>query len=165
MRLVDVPVIGEIGTEPDARPGGLLVCQKCDREFAHTGRGRKPRTCPDCRPTRSSSGGGTASAEKQADAAIRGLKAGHSMIALGLVSAGYMQTASAFADAEDKWEIAAREALVNDPKLAKMIVGASAKTGSIAFFGAYAGLAMAVGQAAYVERREIRAAREESEGE
>lgn len=37
---------------PDAPTPGDLTCEKCGASFDHTGRGRKPKTCPDCRKKR-----------------------------------------------------------------------------------------------------------------
>lgn len=59
----------------ESLPGvGEHVCSKCARTFEHTGRGRPPKTCPDCRTPRGKSAKPSAEEAPKRPRAIETLK-------------------------------------------------------------------------------------------
>lgn len=119
--------------DTDTMPGtnGDLTCESCGKSFDHTGRGRKPKKCPDCRATRTATSTPRKSS-KDVDAACAVLDTTYNAIALGLLMLS-PRAASTWAEQLDTLQAQNRLTLAGDPALTKSILRAGEKTGKAAF--------------------------------
>ena len=151
---------------PDTIPETMDVeypCQNCGREAGpYGGRGRKPKFCVDCKPTRKSSNGVkvTGTNANLAAQAAKTLGQLNGVAAIGLMAVGMMNTASALAAENDSFEERACAALVTDPDLCRLILKGGVKSAKISLAIAYAGLGMAIAPTALTEIREMKAERD-----
>lgn len=137
-------------------------CRECGKEAGpYSGRGRKPVYCQDCKPKRKNSTvkvtGNVGNLASQAALTLGQL---NGIIAMGLMAVGMMETASAIAANNDAFEERAREALVTDPDLCRLILKGGVKSARVSLGIAYAGLGLSVAPVAVAEFREKKAERD-----
>lgn len=121
--------------EGDVPPGdGALTCQNCGILFDHTGRGRKPKQCPECRATKSTATATRSrrTTSKDVESAIAVLDGAYNTLALGLMMLS-PRAATVWAQGIDTLQAANRVTLAGDPGLCKSILRAGEKSGKAAF--------------------------------
>ena len=126
--------------EGDVPPGdGALTCQNCGILFDHTGRGRKPKQCPECRATKSTARATRSrrTTSKDVESAIAVLDGAYNTLALGLMMLS-PRAATVWAQGIDTLQAANRVTLAGDPGLCKSILRAGEKSGKAAFAVAHA---------------------------
>lgn len=146
-------------------------CRVCGKEAGpYSGRGPKPKLCPDHKKTSNGTGarnakvtGAPASLAAQATQVLVQL---NGIFAIGCMALGFNDTASAIAGANGNFEEQAYAALLTDSDLCKLILKGGVKSAKMSLGIAYIGLGTAVGPTAYMEFKEKRAealARKEAE--
>ena len=175
----DVPVPDSLPRDEGIGPGAELTCEDCGTPLEYSGRGRKPKKCPEHRKNGSKSGTSTvrktnAANTKLAEQAADALALINSMIgaAVAMPFVGLEATAEAINVSNPTFRDMAAEALIADPKLARQILTAGGVSGKMALLMAYGMFGMAVAPVAYMElkaRQEVKAsgdiqARAESDG-
>lgn len=123
--------------DEDSAPGeGLLTCESCGNSFEHSGRGRKPKKCADCRAAGArASGAGTTrrnATSKDVKAALAVLEGAYSTVALGLMVLS-PNAASVWAAQVPSLQAQNEVILSGDPALTKSILRTGEKTGKAAF--------------------------------
>lgn len=123
---------------PDIPPAaGMLQCEQCGIHFEHSGRGRKPKKCPDCRATRTpSSGSSTRRSTADVKAALATLDSMYSAIAFGLLTVS-PASASVWAAQIEQLQRTNELALSGDKNLCRAINRMGERTGKAMFFGAH----------------------------
>lgn len=139
------------GSTPDA-PYGYFT------DGPNAGQPRKRR--PKGTGAASKPGRRTTNAEASASAAANMLARMNSLIGLGIASFGMPLTASAILDANEQFEIMAREALSTDPALCKRILSGGMSSSKAGLIMAYGAVGVAMLPAAQSEIREKRLARQ-----
>lgn len=140
--------------------------ERCNHEAGpYGGRGRKPKWCPEHKPTRSSATGKRAGANNvQAQAALDALVNMHNMGAMGLMVVGMGNTANAILGTEEGFRAQMLPQLQANPKRCAQILRAGAGASEAGFWTAYAMFAAAVVPTAKqeidVKRAEARERRE-----
>lgn len=86
----------------------------------------------------------------------------NNLVGLSLMAFGFPESASSIAEANNRFEVMATEALKTDPALCKKIMSAGAASGRTALFMAYGYMGMSIAPAM---RNEIIARRAEQEGD
>lgn len=128
-------------------------CEECGKGVPYGGRGRRPRFCDDHKPRKSqsssrSSGRGSEAVARNAASMLGQL---NGLIGMGLAMYGLNMTAASIERANEQFVESATQALINDPKLARKIVGLGATTGKASLAVAYGMLGAAIAPAAVVE--------------
>lgn len=121
---------------PDTTPGddpNTIYCDTCGNGFVHSGRGRKPKKCPDCRTVTAPKTSGTRRSNKDVDTALAVLESTYSAAALGLMVVS-PRAASTWVESADRLQQSNRAILVGDPNLVKSICRAGEKSGKTMFF-------------------------------
>ena len=125
---------------PDSVPGeNTLECEACGTHFEHTGRGRKPKKCPDCRANNAGTTTKPSSrrtTSKDVESAIAVLDGMYSTVSLGLVVLN-PRAAVAWAGQLDTLQAQNRVTLAGDANLTKSINRLGERTGKAAFFLAH----------------------------
>lgn len=126
--------VDTIPDETDSTPGGELTCENCGRQFDHTGRGRKPKNCPECRANSRTTmrTNTTRKSTKDVEAACAVLESAYSAVALGLLMLS-PRAAETWAHQVDTLQAQNKLTLAGDPMLCKSILRAGEKTGKAAF--------------------------------
>jgi len=142
-------------------------CDVCGKEAGpYSGRGRKPRKCPEHKRGTSSSTpktrGNNAVLAGQAVDALCQLNA---FAGVGLMMTGYRATASALADREEAFREQAYAALVTDPALCRMILRAGTTSGKVSLIIAYAMLGAGIAPTAIVEYKSKQLLKEQAQEE
>ncbi len=141
-------------------------CRVCGREAGpYGGRGRKPVHCDEHKknPVKVSKvSGKSADLAAQATAVLVQV---NGIIATVCMATGLFQTAGAIAKANPAFEEAARNALITDPELCRLITKSGAVSGKAMLVMAYAGMGIAVGPVAAMELKEKKMARAERQAE
>lgn len=144
-------------------------CQKCGREAGpYAGRGRKPKFCQACKPTRKASQGVprvTGTNATLAAQATEVLSQVNSFIALGAAAMKMFGTTGAIGAYDETFKAQAYAALVTDPALCQFILKGGAKSAKVTLLLAYGGMAVAVAPTAIEEIKGLQAARREARGE
>lgn len=108
---------------PDSVPGeNTLECEACGTHFEHTGRGRKPKKCPDCRASNAGTTTKPSSrrtTSKDVESAIAVLDGMYSTVSLGLVVLN-PRAAVAWAGQLDTLQAQNRVTLAGDANLTKI---------------------------------------------
>lgn len=157
----------EVTIPPDTVPPDLMdveyPCKGCGNEAGpYSGRGRKPVWCKGCKSGQRKSNpvkvtGNAANLASQAALTLGQL---NGALCIGLLAVGMTDTASAIAANNDVFEERARQALLTDPDLCRMIMKGGVKSAKVSLAIAYAGLGMAVAPVAVAEIREKKAERD-----
>ena len=100
--------------------------------------------------------------EKLARQAASLLAQANNIMATGLLLTGFRGTSSALANANDAFEENAYQALLPDPALCRSICKAGGTSSKLSLIIAYGMLGGQVGPIAYIEYRQMQAARRES---
>lgn len=152
---------------PDTIPETLdsvpeYPCENCGKEAGpYGGRGRKPKFCSDCKPNRKSNPVKvTGAAGNLASQAAITLGQLNGILCIGLMTVGMIETAKAIASENDMFEEKARQALLTDPDLCRMILKGGVKSAKISLTMAYVGMGVAVAPTALAELREKKAERD-----
>ena len=133
MSLYTVENLDLAGPDSDKAPGeGLLSCETCGINFDHTGRGRKPKNCPDCRTTKTTRVSSPRKSTKDVEAACAVLESAYSTVALGLFVIN-PRAATVWVEQCDRLQAQNRLTLAGDPNLTKSILRAGEKSGKAAF--------------------------------
>lgn len=137
-------------------------CEKCGVGFEHSGRGRKPKYCPEHRGTRSSNTTSKVKGtnEQLAAQALEVLCGFNGIAAFGMRLMRLTETGQAITDRETAFREQAYLALLMDPKLCQTILKSSGTSGIMGLFMAYGMLGAAI---APVAMNEIKALRAEAE--
>lgn len=129
-----------VPAEPDTNdtpyvPDGALICEQCGNPFEHSGRGRKPKRCPDCRATKST---GTRSKSPSGDVktAMAVLEGMYDSLSLALMMFS-PRGALTWSESRVKLEQTAQLSLQGDPALAKQICRIGTVSGRGMFYGAH----------------------------
>ena len=126
----------EIPTDDPIAPGdGMLTCESCGISYEHTGRGRKPKKCPDCRATGATAtprGTSRRATSKDVETAIAVLDSSYSAVALGLMILS-PRAASTWAGQIDQLQATNRTVLAGDPNLTKAICRGGERSGKVMF--------------------------------
>lgn len=121
----------------DSPPGeGMLTCDVCGTTFEHTGRGRKPKTCPEHRgktTATASSSSSRRTVSKDVESAIAVLDGAYSAGQLGLMMFS-PNAAVAWTNSIPELQKQNRVTLAGDPNLCKSICRMGERTGKAAFF-------------------------------
>lgn len=131
-----------VPSEPDDAPemvmptDGALTCEECGTLFEHSGRGRKPKRCPDCRTKKSSSAPRNRAPSGDVRAAMAVLDGMYNALSLGLMMTS-PRAASTWASQVDGLRETSQLSLQSDPTLAKQISRIGTVTGRGMFFGAH----------------------------
>jgi hypothetical protein len=127
------------------------ACLECGKELFYGGRGRHPKYCEAHKPAGSQTkrGKGSGSNAQLARQASEVLVQVNSFIAIGLMlpppnPVSLPDTAAALAGANEGFAVAAYEALLTDPGLARLILRGGGASGKLALILAYTMLAGAV---------------------
>lgn len=135
---VDIPT-GE-DTPNDFAPGeGMLTCEQCGNHFEHSGRGRKPKRCLDCRSKATGTATRTPSRKstpKDVETALAVLDGMYSTLSIGLFIVS-PNAASVWAGQTDQLQTTNRVTLAGDPALTKSICRLGERTGKAAFILAH----------------------------
>lgn len=122
--------------ETDEIPNNdFLTCESCNTSFEHSGRGRKPKRCPDCRK----SGPTTSRAKSPAGdvkSALAVLDGMYSAVSLGLFMLS-PNAAASWAAQIDQLQASNAVTLAGDKVLCKSITKMGERTGKAMFFGAH----------------------------
>lgn len=134
-------------------------CGECRKGVPYSGRGRRPKFCDEHKPNRSKSSPRATGkgAEQTARAAAGMLSQLNGLIGMGLSMYGLTMTAEQINTANAQFEEAATQALVNDPKLAKKIIGLGATSGKATLAVAYGMLGASIAPVAVMELRHKKA--------
>ena len=133
---VNIPPEAQSDTEPGEHG---LQCENCGRTFEHTGRGRKPKQCPECRAekrTTRSATGSRRSTSKDVETALAVLDSTYSTVAVGLLMVS-PKAAGVWAEQLDQLQTTNRLTLAGDPNLTKTICRAGERSGKAMFFLAH----------------------------
>lgn len=134
---VNIPPEAQSDTEPGEHG---LQCENCGRTFEHTGRGRKPKQCPECRAekrtTRSSATGSRRTSSKDVETALAVLDSTYSTVAVGLLMVS-PKAAAVWAEQLEQLQATNRLTLAGDPNLTKTICRAGERSGKAMFFLAH----------------------------
>ena len=126
---------------PETAPGeGQLTCEECGISFEHSGRGRKPKRCLDCRNARPTTGNKstvTRRAGKDVNAALAVMDSAYAMMTVGLMMFS-PKAASEWADKLESLRAQNRLAFEADASLCKSICRAGEKSGKAMFYGSHA---------------------------
>lgn len=128
-------------------------CVVCSAGIPYGGKGPRPKYCEDHKKNKSKSSARTSTrgnARVAEDAAML-LGQLNGLIGMGLQFYGLQMTAASIATANDQFVRAATNALENDPKLAKKIVGFGATSGKASLAVAYGMLGAAIAPVAVAE--------------
>lgn len=122
----------------EKQPGeGMLICEECGNHFDHSGRGRKPKRCPNCRSTKTS---GTASRSTRGNADVKSalavLDGIYGAVAIGLLAVS-PKAASVWAENLEQLQATNSVALAGDKKLCQSINRVGERTGKAMFAGAH----------------------------
>lgn len=142
-------------------------CQEpgCGIGIPYSGRGRRPRFCDEHKPKRSQGSSTRATgkgAEQTARAAAGMLGQLNGLIGMGLSLYGLKMTAEQIDKANDQFVESATQALVNDPKLAKKIIGLGATSGKATLAVAYGMMGAAIAPVAVMEMKHKKAVQDAS---
>lgn len=129
------------------------ACQGCGKELFYGGKGRHPKWCDDCKPSRNTAtgtprkkGGGANAALARQAADTLGLT--NSLLATGMrlipLPLRMPDTADALVAANEPFVELAYDALLADPALARAIVRGGGVSGKFMLIVAYAALAGAI---------------------
>lgn len=133
---IDLSDLVEV-TEQDTPPNNdALVCENCGEMFEHSGRGRKPKNCPNCRAKTATTPRSTRRNSKDVETAIATLENYYGMISAALLLTSPM-AAVAWGEQLDRLSAANRAILAGDPNLTKSICRVGEKSGKIAFVVAH----------------------------
>ena len=125
-------------TPPDTAPGeGMLTCEKCGNSFEHSGKGRKPKRCPDCRSVRETPVASRRTTSKDVESAIAVLDGMYNLVSLGLFMLN-PKAAGVWNAQVDELQKQNRVTLAGDPNLTKSILRVGEKSGRTAFVLAHA---------------------------
>lgn len=168
--LVEDTTLDDADARTDAIPPVLDIeypCDVCGREAGpYSGRGRKPRKCPEHKRNSNSSApktrGNNAVLAGQAVDALCQLNA---FAGIGLMMTGYHATAGALAEREEAFREQAYAALVTDPTLCRMILRAGTTSGKVSLIIAYAMLGAGIAPTAILEFKTKKAMKEEAQEE
>lgn len=144
-------------------------CKKCGREAGpYGGRGRKPTLCAGCKPARKTGTtaprvtGTNANLAAQATEVLSQLNA---FVAMGAAVMKMFNTSSAIAAYDETFKGQAYAALVTDPELCRFILKGGVKSAKLTLAIAYGGMGIAVAPTAFMEFKEMKAARNAARGE
>lgn len=165
--MIDFTVEDMVDLPRDVVPDTIDVeypCEVCGRESGpYAGRGRKPKRCPDHKPTRKNSGQGspkvTGSSAVLAAQATEVLSQLNGFIALGTAALKMFSTSGAIAEYDETFKQQAYSALVTDPELCKFILRGGVKSAKLTLLMAYGGMAVAAGPTALQEIKALQAER------
>ena len=129
---IDLSDLVEVDSVPGDDPN-TLYCEACGNGFIHTGRGRKPKKCPDCKTAPTSKTSGTRRTSKDVDTALAVLDSTYSAATLGLMVLS-PRAASTWAESAEQLQASNRAILAGDPNLTKSICRAGEKSGKTMFF-------------------------------
>jgi len=147
--------------EPDTIPETDTVeypCTVCGREAGpYSGRGRKPKFCPEHKKTTGKVGSrkapkNDALAAQAADALVQVNR----MAAFGATVIGYEDTGHALRSAQDEFRNAAHAALVTDEELCRAILRGGALSARMSLILSYGMMLTVVGPVAVHEYRQRR---------
>lgn len=136
-------------------------CVICGREAGpYSGRGRKPRYCPDHKKSTKSVGRKAPKNDALAAQAADALVQVNRMAAFGATVIGYEDTGDALRSAQDEFRNAAHAALVTDEELCRAILRGGALSARLSLLLTYGMMISVVGPVAvheYRTRRRINA--------
>lgn len=137
-------------------------CGTCGKGVPYSGRGRRPKFCDEHKPNRAKSSPRATGRGSEQTARVAASMLGqlNGLIGMGLAMYGLNMTAASIERANDQFVESATQALINDPKLAKKIVGLGATTGKASLAVAYGMLGAAIAPAAVVELKMKKAAQD-----
>lgn len=128
-------------TETEVPPNhGALTCAECGNNFDHTGRGRKPKLCIECREKKKTVTPRSTSrrtTSKDVESAIAVLDGVYSTVGLGLFVLS-PNAAVQWGGSTEQLQAQNRIILAGDPSLCKSILRAGEKSGKAAFVIAHA---------------------------
>ena len=127
----------EVST-PDIPPNNdALVCETCGDMFEHTGRGRKPKTCPTCRAAKTTTAPRSSRRNsKDVETALATMENYYGMVSAALMLTSPM-AAVAWGEQLSRLTAANRAILAGDPNLTKSICRVGEKSGKVAFLVAH----------------------------
>lgn len=133
-------------------------CAECGAGFEHSGRGRKPKYCPEHRGTRSNSSSKVKGTNEQLAAqAVEVLCGINGVVAFGARVMRLTDTGKAITDRETVFREQAYSALLIDPKLCRTILKGSSTSGIFALAMAYGMLGVSIAPVAIDEFKALRA--------
>lgn len=131
-------LLGESDQLPDDKPpmDGQLICENCGTHFEHSGRGRKPKKCPDCRATKTASTSRVRGSSADVKSALATLDNLYNVVAIALLTVS-PKSASVWAEQVEGLQASNAVALAADKNLCRSINRLGERTGKAMFFGAH----------------------------